>query len=378
MNIDNETLNKLVNSKFSGSTFQILFYIIKKIKIDNNNQISLKDFEEDLNISKRTINSSIKKLEENEFVYVHKNSGQITEYYLNKDEVPKDMNKNQTGYKDINNLLKEKPKITRYKKKNIEKWNTDDFSFYLSNKIEDLFSNEELNKNAVFKMFRRGIARNMVFNDIKSKLSDKCNGHFNNILLKSYFDWYIDQILPTAVNKKGQISFNYFSNTSSINKFSKLFKLSTVESEEDLNKKLYNQNDQNNENKKVDDEFLEDFDENESDDILEQMSSNESILRLLKEFGIILTANYLYHIKNYSNKKTIDSIGKTIKSLNPNNKFQKRTINLIINETEKRSAYYTPDMDYLNYHEIYKNLIKEKDIDVPKIKINGKNNIFFN
>ena len=372
MNIDNETLNKLINSKFSGSTFQILFYLIKKIKFENNNQISLKDFENDLDISKRTINNSIKKLEDNEFIFIYKNPGQITEYYLNKDEVPKDMNKSQTGYKNINSLLKEKPKVSRYKKKDLEKWNTDDFSFYLSNRIEDLFSNEDLNKDAVFKMFRRGVARNTIFNDIKSKLSEKCNGYFNNILLKSYFDWYIDQKLPNMTNKNGQISFKYFSNNSSINSFCKIFKLETVQSEEDINKKLYNKKNKTDDN----DYKIEDFDENKSANILEQMASNESVLRLLKDFGIILTANYFYHIKKYSNKKTVNSIGKTIKNLNTNNKFQKKTINIIINETEKRSAYYTSDMDYLNYHEIFKNLIREKEIDIPNIKINGKNNIF--
>jgi hypothetical protein len=328
------------------------------------------------NISRQSVMSSIKWLQENNFLTRVKSStdSRTFEYALGPDIIEfqseeavfkrKPKNKVTKGLVSFQEAKeKELPKGERYKYVDVEEWNQDDFGFYLKHRVLDLAKNNKIDMSEFVVKLSGGVARSSSLSTIMFNLSQACNNNYIPFMMKAYFDWYVDERLLKILRSKSEFSLGFLEKTSNVKAFLKAADISrkTVMNTQELEEKLVPfENSFRPKIKKM--EKVSDVDKKSMDECYEY-----GMPSMLSEFGIVLAGNYLIKFKGQSFKDSAVLIGNFMKSLNINHSRQKSLLIKITKKTYEMYPY-NKGMKFLNWEKIYARTLADLSDDIECYK----------
>jgi hypothetical protein len=382
--------NAMMALSLSGGRLKVVlcvFYYayVCKGKMETKGSCSLKidQIMRHTNLSRQSVISAIKWLEENELIVKATSEEDARTYdYSFGPEVlhfknvnvsrPKGRKKKEkaSGSCDWGDAkMKEMKPSERYKFIDVEEWSHEDFVYYLRALIESQAEKENIDLKKVVINFARGVARNQNIQTIVFNLSQACNKHYTQLMMKAYLAWFVENKVVSILRNSEAISFAHFSRPNHIKAFLKSVDINrkTVFCTGDVEQKLatydsaaFVKRDKPKEGIVVKEE-----------DIGEALDLSISVA--LAEYGIVLTGNYIMKSKGFSYKQAFMLIGNFMKDLNVSHARQKKILLNIVQKTYEMSPYNNK-MKFLDWEELYPKTLGKVNGEVEELRsLSSKN-----
>jgi len=392
-----EIINELMTMK-SLKCSQMRFLLCIAYRCSDNNFedtcIKTSDFIKFSELSRGSINESIKSLLEDGIIRRSKVGGKVYKYGIvlkNKKQKDEEMIVNEKPVKTEKKKVAKSIIVPKNKKNgygnwknnksvgkngysdiDVEKWNYDNFGAYMYDCLKFNCKKQNIALSSKAVNFSRGMMRNMSITNCL-KFINKYSGDKNcKFVFKAYIGWFMRSVAIKILMKENSISSSSLSQEWNLENFIKAHNLIENDKEESMLKKLKSY-------KRVVGKSSKVCRIKETTKEIMDDKYDFGISSLLSECGIVLAGNYLIKYRGKTFQQAAKEIHLFLRDMNIEHGRQKNALIKIAEVTCVKSPYYNK-MRFLNWRTMFKDVFSklDEDFDFRDFKVIKTNNENYN